>query len=156
MMRFLKELRHFPGFVKLSHSVFALPFAFASMIFAAQGVPSTRTIFFVIAAVVTARSTAMAFNRIVDIRYDSQNPRTANRHLPSGQISILTAWRIVMLGGLLFILISVGINKLTAWLSPVALAIVLGYSFTKRFTSWSHFFLGASLGLAPLGAWAAV
>lgn len=152
----IKELRHFPEFVKLSHSVFALPFAFAAMIFAAHGFPAYRTTFLIIAAVITARSTAMAFNRIVDIRYDSQNPRTANRHLPSGQISISTAWLIVMLGGLLFILISVCINKLTAWLLPVALAVVLGYSFTKRFTSWSHFFLGASLSLAPLGAWAAV
>ena len=150
---FLKELRYFPEFVKLSHSVFALPFALAALILAMKGVPDWRTLLLVIGAVISARFTAMAFNRIVDTHYDALNPRTADRHLPSGKMSIFTAWGIVVVGAFIFILISIMINKLAGMLSPVALVIILGYSFTKRFTSLSHFFLGAALGLAPLGAW---
>ncbi len=152
----LKELRHFPEFVKLSHSVFALPFALSALLLAAQGLPDLRTLILVMGAVVTARFAAMAFNRIVDIKIDAANPRTAERHLPSGRMSISTAYGMVVVGAAMFISISVAINQLAGFLSPIALFIVLGYSFTKRFTRFSHFFLGVALGLAPLGAWLAV
>ncbi len=155
-MNIFKELRHFPEFVKLSHSVFALPFALAALILAMKGFPDWRTLFLVVGAVISARFTAMAFNRIVDTRYDALNPRTANRHLPSEKISTPTAWSIVVVGASTFVFISITINQLAGILSPVALIIILGYSFTKRFTSLSHFFLGAALGLAPLGAWVSV
>ncbi|MBI4026067.1 MAG: UbiA family prenyltransferase [Verrucomicrobia bacterium] len=155
-MNLIQELRHAPEFVKLSHSVFALPFALASLFLAARGAPEARTLWLVVGAVVTARLAAMAFNRVVDARLDAANPRTAGRHLPAGKISRATAWAIVTAGALLFILISAAINTLAAMLSPLALAVVFGYSFTKRFTRYSHFVLGAALGLAPLGAWVAM
>jgi len=152
----LAELRHFPKFVKLSHSVFALPFGLAALLLAARGFPGWRTLSLVVGAVITARFAAMAFNRVADVKYDALNPRTAGRHLPSGQMSLSTAWGLVAAGSLLFVGIAVSINEPAAWLSPVALAIILGYSFTKRFTSLSHFWLGAALALAPLGAWISV
>jgi 4-hydroxybenzoate polyprenyltransferase len=151
-----KELRHFPEFVKISHSVFALPFALAALLLGAQTFPDWRILCLVVCAVVCARFTAMAFNRIVDSKFDSQNPRTSQRHLPSGKMSKSTAWAIVFLGISLFIFISWKINNLAYLLSPIALTVILGYSFTKRFTHLSHFVLGIALGLAPLGAWVAV
>lgn len=154
-MNRLQELRHFPDFVKLSHSVFAMPFALASLLLAVNGLPGWRTLGLVIAAVVTARTTAMAFNRIADARFDAANPRTADRHLPAGKISSPMAWGIVMVSAGIFIVISWMINPLAGKLSPVALAVVTLYSFTKRFTRFSHFVLGAALGLAPVGAWVA-
>ncbi len=155
-VKIFQELRHFPEFVKLSHSVFALPFGLAAMILAASGFPDWRTFLLIIGATVTARFAAMAFNRVVDAKYDAANPRTTERHLPSGRMSMFTAWLIVATGAILFMAISVWINHLAGILSPVALLVIFGYSFTKRFTRFSHFFLGAALGLAPLGAWVAV
>jgi 4-hydroxybenzoate polyprenyltransferase len=152
----LKEIREIPGFVKLSHSVFALPFALASVFLASRGTPSLRILFLVIAAVITARFSAMAFNRVVDRDIDALNPRTANRHLPHGSISLGTARMLLLLGAVLFVAISFLINPLAGWLSPIALVVILGYSYTKRFTSFSHFVLGAALGLAPWGAWVAI
>jgi 4-hydroxybenzoate polyprenyltransferase len=155
-MSLSQELRHFPDFVKLSHSVFALPFALAALLLASNGHPKMRIIILVIAALVTARTAAMAFNRIVDRTIDAKNPRTAIRHIPSGTVSLITAWIIVIVSTVLFIVISFSINRLAGYLSPVALLIIFGYSFTKRFTNFSHFVLGAALGLAPIGAWVAV
>ena len=152
---FFKELRYLPDFVKLSHSVFALPFALSALILASKGFPKIRILLLVVGAVVTARLVAMAFNRIVDAKYDAANPRTRERHLPTGKISFATAWAIIGLSSLLFVWIAFSINKVAGFLSPIALIIVGGYSFTKRFTYFSHFFLGAALGLAPLGAWLA-
>jgi len=155
-MPFFKELRHFPDFVKISHSVFAMPFALAALLLGAGTFPSWRIVALVVIAVICARFTAMAFNRITDIKFDALNARTAQRHLPAGKISVSTAWLIVGVGILSFVLTSWKINPLAGWLSPVALLIVLGYSYMKRFTRFSHFVLGAALGLAPLGAWVAV
>jgi 4-hydroxybenzoate polyprenyltransferase len=155
-MSFFRELRHFPEFVKISHSVFALPFALGALLLGAHGIPSLKLIVLVIAAVVSARVVAMSFNRIVDAKFDAKNPRTTQRHLPSGKISPTTAWVIVILGVALFILTAWNINLLAFCLSPVALLFVMGYSLTKRFTRYSHFFLGLALALAPLGAWVAV
>lgn len=154
-MRLISELRHLPEFVKISHSVFALPFALAALFLGAAGMPRPMTLLLVIGAVVTARFAAMAFNRIVDRRWDALNPRTVERHLPARKVSLPTAWMVVIISILLFIAIAWKINALAFQLSPVALLAVLGYSFTKRFTSFSHFFLGAALGIAPLGAWVA-
>jgi 4-hydroxybenzoate polyprenyltransferase len=150
-----KELRHFPEFVKISHSVFALPFALGSLLIAERALPSFKILFLVIAAVICARFTAMAFNRIVDSQIDAQNPRTAQRHIPAGIISPSTAWFVVILGAGMFVFISWKINLLAACLSPIALGLILGYSFMKRFSRFSHFVLGIALGLAPLGAWVA-
>lgn len=155
LSRIWRELRQLPEFVKLSHSVFALPFALASLLLAFRGLPQGRVLILVIAAVVTARVTAMAFNRVVDARIDAANPRTAGRHLPTGQISMRTAWGIVVISAIGFVAIAWSINRLAGVLSPVALTVILGYSYTKRFTRFSHFVLGIALGLAPLGAWVA-
>lgn len=155
-MNRLQELRHFPEFVKLSHSVFAMPFALAALLLASKGWPSLRTLGLVMAAVVLARTAGMAFNRVVDAQFDAANPRTKNRHLPSGKISLGTACGIVFIATGGFVVVSIGIGPLAGWLSPIALLFVLGYSWTKRFTALSHFVLGIALGLAPVGAWLAV
>lgn len=146
-------------FVRFSHTVFALPFALASMVVAARanrGWPGWRTFLLILAAMVCARTAAMGFNRIVDRRLDALNPRTAQRHLPSGQIALANAWALVVVSALGLGYVSWLINPLCGWLSPVALLIVFFYSFTKRFTDFSHIFLGLALGIAPLGAWLAV
>lgn len=153
--RWITELRHFPGFVRLSHSVFALPFALAALALACDGLPSLRLLGLVVAAVVFARTAGMAFNRLADAAFDARNPRTASRHLPAGRVSRATAWGIVGISLAAFVAVCALINRLALALSPVAVAIVLGYSLTKRFTRGSHFVLGVALGLAPLGAWAA-
>ena len=154
-MRLFQELRHFPDFVKLSHSVFALPFALAALLLAQARFPDWCTLGLVVAAVFFARVAAMAFNRLADASYDTSNPRTAERHLPRKIISKATALGIVATSSIIFVVVAFAINRLAGMLSPVALGVVLGYSFTKRFTALSHFFLGAALGLAPIGAWVA-
>ena len=146
-------------FVKLSHTVFALPFALAAMAAAAretQGWPGWRLFGLIVAAVVTARTCAMAFNRIVDRDFDKDNPRTATRHLPAGRISLASAWTLCILSAAGFIVITWFINRICFYLSPVALFIICFYSFTKRFTDFTHIYLGIALACAPLGAWLAV
>ncbi len=155
-MNRIRELRHFPEFVKLSHSVFAMPFALASLLLASGGWPPLPTLGLVVAAVILARTSGMAFNRLVDAHFDAANPRTAERHLPSGKLSISVARSIVFVSALGFVFVSIVISPLAGKLSPVALLLVLGYSWTKRFTHFSHFVLGAALGLAPVGAWLAL
>lgn len=142
--------------IKFEHTVFALPFAFLGAFTAAGGVPDLRTIFWILVAMVGARSAAMAFNRLVDAGIDAKNPRTAGRALPAGLVSrgFVLAFTVVSAG--IFILAAKMLNPLAFELSPVALLIVLGYSFTKRFTLLSHFLLGLSLAIAPVGAWIAV
>ncbi len=152
-------LRKWAEFVRLSHTVFALPFALASMVVAARdtrGWPGQRIFLLILAAMVSARTCAMAFNRIADREFDKRNPRTANRHLPSGQISLASAWTLCILSGLGLIVASFFINRLCFYLSPVAVFVVCFYSLTKRFTDFSHVFLGIALALAPIGAWLAV
>jgi 4-hydroxybenzoate polyprenyltransferase len=147
------------GFVKFSHTVFALPFAVAAMALAARenrGWPGWRTFGLVLLAMICGRTCAMTFNRLVDLRFDRQNPRTAQRHLPTGAISVSSAWILWVVSGAGLIGAASLLNALCLWLSPLALVVICGYSLTKRITDFSHFFLGVALGLAPIGAWLAV
>jgi 4-hydroxybenzoate polyprenyltransferase len=153
------HLRRWAEFVKISHTVFALPFALASMAIAARenrGWPGWRLFALIVAAMFLARTCAMTFNRIVDRKYDALNPRTARRHLPAGEISLVSAWTLWILSAAGFVWVSALINSLCLYLSPVALFVVCFYSLTKRFTSYTHVFLGIALALAPVGAWVAV
>jgi len=145
--------------VRFSHTVFALPFALAAMLVAARdnrGWPGWRTFGLILAAMVCARTCAMAFNRIVDRKFDALNPRTKNRHLPAGQISLASAILLCALSAAGLIAASWFLNPLCFYLSPVALVAVCFYSLTKRFTDYTHVFLGVALALAPVGAWLAV
>jgi 4-hydroxybenzoate polyprenyltransferase len=147
------------SFVRFSHTIFALPFALAAMLVAARenrGWPGWRTFGLILVAMVCARTCAMAFNRIVDRKFDALNPRTANRHLPSGQLSLFGAVSLCVLSGVGLVAASYFLNALCFWLSPVALVVICFYSLTKRFTDYTHVFLGIALALAPVGAWLAV
>ena len=147
------------SFVRFSHTVFALPFALAAMMVAARdhrGWPGWKTFGLILAAMICARTCAMAFNRIVDRKFDALNPRTANRHLPTGQISLPGAILLWAISGTGLIVTSHFLNLLCFYLSPVALVVICFYSLTKRFTDYTHVFLGISLALAPIGAWLAV
>ncbi|MDB6017551.1 MAG: 4-hydroxybenzoate polyprenyltransferase [Pedosphaera sp.] len=147
------------GFVKLSHTVFALPFALAAMVVAARenhGWPGWQVFGLIIAAMVCARTCAMAFNRIVDRKFDKANPRTASRHLPTGEISLASAMLLCGLSAAGLVAAGYFLNPVCFYLSPVALAVVCFYSLTKRFTDFTHIFLGIALALAPIGAWLAV
>jgi 4-hydroxybenzoate polyprenyltransferase len=145
--------------IRFSHSVFALPFALSGVLFAVhrEGAwPPARVWLWVIVAMVGARSAAMAFNRIADARIDAANPRTRDREIPRGALSLATAWAFTVIAAAVFVLAAAMLNRLAFALSPLALAIVLGYSYTKRFTWASHLFLGLSLAVAPVGGWVAV
>lgn len=152
-------LNKWGSFVRFSHTIFALPFALAAMCVAARdnrGWPGWRVFGLILAAMVCARTCAMAFNRIVDRKFDAKNPRTANRHLPAGTISLTSALLLCLLSAAGLIVSSYFLNPLCFWLSPVALVVVCFYSLTKRFTDYTHVFLGIALALAPVGAWLAV
>jgi len=145
--------------VRFTHTVFALPFALAAMLVAARnnrGWPGWKTFGLILAAMISARTCAMAFNRIVDRKFDALNPRTASRHLPAGTISLASAIALCVLSAAGLIAASWFLNPLCFYLSPVALAAVCFYSLTKRFTDYTHVFLGLALALAPVGAWLAV
>src|ERR1039457_6149883 len=147
------------SFVRFPHTVFALPFALAAMMVAARdnrGWPGWRTFGLILAAMVCARTCAMSFNRIVDRKFDALNPRTAARHLPTGQISLFSAVTLCVLAGAGLVGASFLLNPLCFYLSPVALIVICFYSLTKRFTDYTHIFLGLALALAPVGAWLAV
>ena len=155
----LSFLNRYLSFVRFSHTVFALPFALAAMVVAARenrGWPGWRTFGLILAAMVCARTCAMAFNRIVDRKFDAENPRTAGRHLPTGQISLLSAVLLWMGSGAGLIVASYFLNSICFYLSPVALVVICFYSLTKRFTDYTHVYLGIALALAPIGAWLAV
>lgn len=152
----MKKLVQILEMIKFSHTVFALPFALFSMVVAAEGVPSPSTIFWILVAMVGARSTAMAFNRLADHAIDAKNPRTAGRHLPRGLLSRAAVRGFVVVTAGLLVLAAWRLNPLCFYLAPVALVVIYGYSYTKRFTAWSHYVLGLSLSLAPMGAWIAV
>jgi 4-hydroxybenzoate polyprenyltransferase len=142
--------------IKFSHSVFALPFALTSMaLAAADGVRWTQ-VGWILVAMVGARSAAMGFNRLADHALDARNPRTAGRELPRGILSRTEVWAFVIVSAAALVLAAGMLNRLCLWLSPVALAIVFVYSYTKRFTSLSHLVLGLALAVAPVGAWLAV
>ena len=145
--------------MRFSHTIFALPFALAAMMVAARdhrGWPGWEKFLLILAAMVCARTCAMAFNRIVDRKFDALNPRTANRHLPTGQISLPGAIALCLLSAAGLVAASYFLNSLCFYLSPVALAVICFYSLTKRFTDYTHVFLGLALALAPVGAWLAV
>jgi 4-hydroxybenzoate polyprenyltransferase len=155
----ISTIQKWGSFVRFSHTIFALPFALAAMMVAARdnrGWPGWRIFGLVLAAMVCARTCAMAFNRIADRKFDALNPRTANRHLPSGQISLASAVALCVLSAAGLIASSYFLNPLCFYLSPVALIAVCFYSLTKRFTDYTHAFLGIALALAPIGAWLAV
>ncbi len=151
----MKLARYF-SMVKFSHSVFALPFALMGAWLAARGVPDASTLCAVVIAAVAARTAAMGFNRVVDRHIDAANPRTQDREIPAGAISATGAWTLVGVASGVFVAVAFWLNSLCGMLSPLVLAILLGYSYAKRFTSMVHLWLGVSLGLAPLGAWLAV
>ena len=142
--------------IKIEHTLFALPFAFLGAVLAANGLPTLRQIAWIIIAMVGARSAAMAFNRLADRKIDARNPRTAMRALPSGALSVSFVWLFTIVSALLFLLAAAMLNRLTLILAPIALASVLLYSLTKRWTQLSHIVLGWCLSIAPTGAWIAV
>ena len=149
--------------IKFEHSVFALPFALTGALLAARathqpphGWPSVQQVFWIVVAMVAARSAAMTVNRIVDLRYDRENPRTAQRALATGALSLSFAWLFTLVAVAVFSVAAWQLNPLALKLAPVAVAILFFYSFTKRFTNWSHLFLGFALGVAPAAAWIAI
>lgn len=142
--------------IKIEHSLFALPFAFLGAVLAARGVPSGWQIAWITVAMVGARSTAMAFNRIADKDYDARNPRTKMRAIPAGMLSSGFAWGFTVISAAIFLIAAAMLNRLTLFLSPVALASIVLYSYMKRWTLLSHLALGWCLAIAPTGAWIAV
>jgi len=146
--------------IKFEHSVFALPFALTGALLAARATlhswPTLRQVLWIVLAMVAARSAAMTLNRIADLRYDKENPRTKMRALATGALSVSFAWTFTMLAVAVFFLAAWQLNPLALKLAPLAIAILFFYSYTKRFTSWSHLFLGFALGISPAAAWIAI
>jgi len=142
--------------IKWEHSIFALPFALCGAMLAASGLPTAHQLLWIIIAMIAARSAAMAFNRLADAAIDAANPRTSTRALPAGHLSPAFVTTFIMVSCAIFIFASAQLNRLTLWLSPVALAVLILYSYAKRFTRWSHLVLGLALGIAPSAAWIAV
>ena len=142
--------------IKFQHSIFALPFALMSAFLAAQGIPPLNKLLWILVAMVSARSSAMAFNRMVDFKYDRLNPRTQAWALPAGQINLWQYGLFLALNLGLFFFACYSLNSLAFYLAPVAIAIIFFYSFTKRLTYLNHLFLGLALGIAPVGAWIAI
>lgn len=156
MKSFWQKLKTTLEMIKFEHTLFALPFAFLGAVLAADGLPSLSQILWITVAMFGARSAAMTFNRIIDRKFDAENPRTANRELPSGKLSVSFAWAFLIFSIVLFEIAAYSLNWLTFALSPVALLSVLGYSYAKRFTSFAHLILGWSLAISPTAAWIAV
>jgi 4-hydroxybenzoate polyprenyltransferase len=152
----LHNLRITLEMIKWEHSIFALPFALCGAMLAAGGVPAWHQFAWIIVAMISARSAAMAFNRVADAAIDAANPRTQTRALPTGTLTPSFVTTFVVISCAVFVLAASQLNHLTLILSPLALAIVLLYSYTKRFTRWSHLVLGFALGIAPAAAWIAV
>ncbi len=142
--------------IKFEHTLFALPFALTAALTAVRGLPTWPQLGWLLVAMVGARSSAMTFNRLADMEIDRQNPRTAGRALPAGLLTRGQAWFFTLLTAGLLVLAAAMLNRLALYLSPVALAVVWGYSYTKRFTRWSHLVLGLALGIAPSAAWIAL
>jgi len=152
----LKNLRVTLEMIKWEHSVFALPFALCGAMLAARGVPTAHQIIWIVIAMVAARSAAMSFNRLADVSIDAANPRTRTRALPAGALTRNFVTSFVIASSAIFVLAAWQLNRLAFLLSPVALAVLLLYSYTKRWTRWSHLVLGFALGIAPAAAWIAV
>ncbi len=142
--------------IKVEHTIFALPFALLGMVFAAKGIPDFKILLLVILCTLFARNAAMAFNRYLDADIDAKNPRTKDRSIPAGRLSKFFVFAFVVINSFLFILAAYFLNPLAFKLSPIALFVVLFYSYTKRFTSFSHLILGLADGIAPMGGWIAV
>ena len=152
----VRNIRTTLEMIKIEHTLFALPFAFLGAVLAAHGIPTAWQMLWSTLAMVGARSTAMAFNRIADRDIDARNPRTKMRAIPAGTLSVAFVWGFTLLSAALFLLSAAMLNRLTLWLSPIALASILLYSYTKRWTLLSHLMLGWCLSIAPTGAWIAV
>ncbi len=142
--------------IKWEHSIFALPFALTAVLLAANGLPAWRTVAWILVAMVSARSCAMAFNRWADADLDAANPRTSSRAIPAGMLSKEFVLGFTIVAGLIFVGAAAALNRLTLYLSPVVLLVLLGYSYMKRLTRWSHLVLGLALGMAPSAAWISV
>ena len=155
-MPILRNLRVTLEMIKWEHSIFALPFALCGAMLAASGLPSAHQLIWIVIAMLAARSAAMAFNRLADAAIDAANPRTRTRAIPAGDLSSTFVGTFVIVSCAIFILAASQLNRLTLWLSPIALAVLLLYSYTKRFTRLSHLVLGFALGIAPAAAWIAV
>ena len=152
----LSRLRTYASFIRFSHTVFALPFALTGALLATQTSPLTWSrVWWIVAAMVTARTAAMGFNRVVDARFDALNPRTSNRELPRGKMSMREAVTLVGLSGVAFVAVCFMLGPLCFALSPVALGIIFWYSVAKRFTTYAQLFLGLALAVAPVGGWLA-
>ncbi len=152
----LHNLRVTLEMIKWEHSIFALPFALCGAMLAAGGLPTAHQLIWIVIAMVAARSAAMAFNRLADASIDAANPRTRTRALPAGHLTPGFVATFVMASSAIFIFAAAQLNRLALWLSPAALGVLLLYSYTKRFTRWSHLVLGFALGIAPAAAWIAV
>src|ERR1022692_3033050 len=152
----LHNLRVTLEMIKWEHSIFALPFALCGAMLAAGGLPSSHQLVWIVVAMVAARSAAMAFNRWADAAIDAANPRTSARALPAGHLTPAFVATFVVVSSAIFIVAASQLNRLALWLSPVALAVLLLYSYTKRFTRWSHLVLGFAMGIAPSAAWIGV
>ena len=155
-MNFFKKIKIIFTDIKIAHTVFALPFAVMSAFLAAKGMPDFDKLIWILIAMFTARNGAMAFNRIADTKIDRLNPRTKDRALPAGKSTAIQYWIFLILSSLVFLFSAYMLNSLAFALSPVALGIVFGYSFAKRFTSLSHLWLGVAISIAPVGAWVAI
>jgi 4-hydroxybenzoate polyprenyltransferase len=156
MAGILKKIRTTLEMIKWEHSIFALPFALTAMLLAAHGLPGWRTLVWIVVAMVAARSAAMAFNRWADADLDAENPRTSNRAIPAGLLSRRFVMGFTCVAVAIFLIAAGELNRLTLELTPVVLIVLLGYSYLKRLTRWSHLGLGLALGLAPAAAWIAV
>jgi 4-hydroxybenzoate polyprenyltransferase len=153
---FLRNLRATLEMIKWEHSVFALPFALCGAMLAARGFPSLHQLIWIIVAMIAARSAAMAFNRLADVTIDAANPRTRARALPAGTLTQTFVTSFVLISCFVFVIAAWQLNRLALFLSPVALSVLLLYSYTKRFTRFSHLILGLALGIAPAAAWIAI
>jgi 4-hydroxybenzoate polyprenyltransferase len=152
----MASLKHYLSLVRFSHTLFAMPFALASMLWAAEGLPSWRVFLLILVCMISCRNAAMAFNRLADAAYDKDNPRTARRHLPAGILTRNQVLAFLLANAAAFVIATWFVNRLAFILAAPTLAAVCGYSLTKRFTSLSHFFLGLAIGISPVGAWIAV
>lgn len=152
----MRKLKIILEMIKFEHTIFALPFAIMSAFIAAEGLPPLSKLGWILVAMVGARSCAMAFNRLADAEIDSQNPRTAMRAIPAGLITKGAVWAFTLVSAGLLVFAAWQLNPLAFALSPVALAVIMGYSYTKRFTALSHLWLGLALSISPVGAWIAI
>jgi 4-hydroxybenzoate polyprenyltransferase len=152
----MEKIKNFLRMIKFEHSLFALPFAFTGAFIAAKGLPALDKIFWIVVAMVGARSGAMGLNRVIDAEIDRENPRTAKREIPTGKISKAEATLYIVIAFIVYEFATFKLNQLTFFLSPIPIAIFVLYAYTKRFTALCHIVLGVALGLAPIGAYVAI